>query len=77
MTDKQTDQPQANRAGHYFADWWVYVVLAGFICGLVFLTYALTLRGDVISDFGKPGTKTAPPADTAAAPAAPASTPAR
>lgn len=57
---------------HYAADWWVYVVIALFIGGLVFLTYALTLRGDVMSEFGKPGTKTAPPSSSAGAPPAPA-----
>ena len=55
---------------HYFADWWIYGVLAFFIGGLVFMTYALTLRGDVMSEFGKPGTKTAAPPSSAQAPAA-------
>lgn len=55
---------------HYLADWWIYAVLAFFIGGLIFMTYALTLRGDVISEFGKPGSKTAaPPSPPAAAPA--------
>lgn len=48
---------------HYVADWWIYAVLALFIGGLVFMTFALTLRGDVISEFGKKGEKAgAPPA---------------
>ena len=35
------------------------------------MTYFLTLRGDVINEFGKPGSHTAaPPAKSAAAPAA-------
>jgi hypothetical protein len=56
---------------HYIADWWIYAVLALFIGGLIFMTFALTLRGDVMSEFGKPGSKTAlPPAATQAAPAA-------
>jgi hypothetical protein len=55
---------------HYLADWWIYAILALFIGGLVFMTYALTLRGDVINEFGKPGSKTAAP--PSAAPAAPA-----
>lgn len=50
------------RPKHYLADWWVYAVLALFIGGLVFMTYALTLRGDVINEFGKPGSSTAAPA---------------
>ena len=54
------------RPRHYLADWWIYVVLALFIGGLVFMTYALTLRGDVINAFGKPGSKTAAPAPPAA-----------
>ena len=50
--------------------------LAFFIGGLIFMTYALTLRGDVINEFGKPGSKTAaPPSGSAPAPA-PASAPA-
>jgi len=61
---------------HYLADWWIYAVLAFFIGGLIFMTYALTLRGDVINEFGKPGSKTAaPPSGSAPAPA-PASAPA-
>jgi hypothetical protein len=56
---------------HYLADWWIYAILALFIGGLVFMTYALTLRGDVINEFGKPGSKTAaPPSAPPAAPAA-------
>jgi hypothetical protein len=60
---------------HYLADWWIYVVLAFFIGGLIFMTFALSLRGDVISEFGKPGSKTAAP-PAAGAPAAPAPAPA-
>lgn len=52
---------------HYLADWWIYAVLAFFIGGLIFMTYALTLRGDVISEFGKPGSHTAAPAGGAQA----------
>lgn len=56
---------------HYLADWWIYAVLAFFIGGLIAMTYFLTLRGDVINEFGKPGSHTAvPPAKSAAAPAA-------
>ena len=29
---------------HYLADWWIYAVLAFFVGGLIFMTYALTLR---------------------------------
>ncbi len=62
---------------HYIADWWIYAILAFFIGGLIFMTYALTLRGDVISEFGKPGSTTAvPPASTPAPAAAPAPAPA-
>lgn len=57
---------------HYVADWWIYAVLALFIGGLIFMTFALTLRGDVISEFGKKGEKAGAPAATAPAPAAPA-----
>ncbi len=39
---------------HYFADWWIYAVLALFVGGLIFMTFALTLRGDVMNEFGKP-----------------------
>ena len=39
---------------NYIADWWIYAVLAFFIGGLIFMTYALTMRGDVINEFGKP-----------------------
>ena len=46
---------------HYVADWWIYAILAFFIGGLIFMTFALTLRGDVINEFGKPGSKTAAP----------------
>jgi len=59
---------------HYFADWWIYAVLAFFIGGLIFMVFALELRGEAMSEFGKPGSRTAPP--SAAAPAAPASAPA-
>ena len=55
---------------HYVADWWIYAVLALFIGGLVFTTFALTLRGDVTSEFGKKGEKAGAPAATAPAPAA-------
>ena len=61
---------------HYVADWWIYAVLALFIGGLVFMTFALTLRGDVISEFGKKGEMAGAPAATAPAPAAPAAAPA-
>ena len=61
---------------HYVADWWIYAILAFFIGGLIFMTYALTLRGDVISDFGKPGSKTAAPAAKGAPAPAQASQPA-
>ncbi len=62
---------------HYFADWWIYAVLAFFIGGLIFMTYALTLRGEVMNEFGKPGSRTAAPSSsntptTAPAAAAPA-----
>lgn len=61
------------RPKHYLADWWIYAVLALFIGGLIFMTYALTLRGDVMNEFGKPGSKTAaPPSSTPAAAPAPA-----
>jgi len=59
---------------HYFADWWIYAILAFFIGGLIFMTYALTLRGDVMTEFGKPGSKTAAPPSSAPA-TAPASAP--
>ncbi|HMM53881.1 MAG TPA: hypothetical protein PKC23_02555 [Candidatus Desulfobacillus sp.] len=72
--DKQTK--------HYVADWWVYLGLAFFIGGLIAMTYFLTLRGDAINEFGKPGSHTEmptvkAPAGTAqaaqqAAPASPA-----
>lgn len=55
---------------HYLADWWIYAILAFFVGGLIFMTYALTLRGDVISEFGRKGGKAAP-----AAAAPPAATP--
>ncbi len=62
---------------NYLADWWIYAVLAFFVGGLIFMTYALTLRGDVMSEFGKPGSKTAaPPSSSASAPAAAAPAPA-
>lgn len=71
MQDDQMDNTQqkneGSKAAHLLADWWVYAFLAIFICGLVFLTYALTLRGDVINEFGKPGSKTAPPQITSQA----------
>ena len=59
---------------HYLADWWIYAILAFFIGGLIFMTYALTLRGDVMTEFGKPGSKTAAPPSSAPA-TAPASAP--
>ena len=59
---------------HYVADWWIYAILAFFIRGLIFMTFALTLRGDVITEFGKPGSKTAAPPSSAPA-TAPASAP--
>ncbi|MBZ0125470.1 MAG: hypothetical protein K8F32_03770 [Rhodocyclaceae bacterium] len=64
---------------NYLADWWIYAVLAFFVGGLIFMTYALTLRGDVMSEFGKPGSKTAAPPSGASTPppaSAPASAPA-
>ncbi|MBM3390410.1 MAG: hypothetical protein FJY34_00320 [Betaproteobacteria bacterium] len=61
---------------HYAADWWVYIVLALFIGGLIFMTYMLTIRGDVMNEFGKPGSKTALPPAAQSAPAAPAAAPA-
>lgn len=77
MSEKSTERPYSQTAEdkhpkHYAADWWIYVVLALFIGGLVFLTYAVMLRGDVMSNFGKAEdkTKTAPPS------AAPAQAPA-
>lgn len=58
---------------NYLADWWIYAVLAFFVGGLIFMTYALTLRGEVMSEFGKPGSKTAaPPSSNPAAAPAPA-----
>lgn len=60
----QTEEDKQPR--HYFADWWVYLLLVFFIGGLVFLTYALTLRGDVINEFGKPSGKAAAPGASAA-----------
>ena len=61
---------------NYLADWWIYAILAFFIGGLIFMTYALTLRGDVINEFGKPGSNTAVPPSSAPAPAAAAPAPA-
>jgi hypothetical protein len=60
---------------NYLADWWIYVVLAFFVGGLIAMTYFLTLRGDVINEFGKPGSKTAAPPSSAPA-SAPAPAPA-
>ena len=60
---------------HYLADWWIYAILAFFIGGLIFMTFALTLRGDVMNEFGKPGSKTEAPTGSAPAPT-PAATPA-
>lgn len=72
MSEK-TQRPHAQtaedkQAKHYAADWWIYLVLALFIGGLVFLTYAVILRGDAMSNVGKPGSPTAPPASAAPAP---------
>ncbi len=61
---------------HYLADWWIYAVLAFFIGGLIFMTFALELRGEAMSEFGKPGSKTAVPPSTAPAAPAPAPAPA-
>ena len=62
---------------HYLADWWVYALLAFFIGGLIFMVFALELRAEAMNEFGKPGSKTAPPSAAAPAiPAAPASAPA-
>lgn len=59
------------RPKHYLADWWIYAVIAFFVGGLIFMTYALTLRGDVIKEFGKPGSQTAVPSAGSAAAGAP------
>ncbi|MBL8502775.1 MAG: hypothetical protein JNL78_05005 [Rhodocyclaceae bacterium] len=72
MSEK-TQRPHAQtaedkQAKHYAADWWIYLVLALFIGGLVFLTYAVILRGDAMSNVGKSGSPTAPPASAAPAP---------
>lgn len=61
---------------HYIADWWIYAILAFFVGGLIFMTFALTLRGDVMSEFGKPGSKTAAPTTSSAPAPAPAPAPA-
>lgn len=61
---------------HYFADWWIYALLAFFIGGLIFMTFALELRGEAMSEFGKPGSKTAMPSSPAPAAPAPAPAPA-
>ncbi|MBA3904523.1 MAG: hypothetical protein C0522_12790 [Rhodocyclaceae bacterium] len=47
------EQEEQRKAKHLLADWWIYVFFAFFIGGLFFLTYALTLRGDIINDFEK------------------------
>jgi hypothetical protein len=60
---------------NYLADWWIYAILAFFIGGLIFMTFALTLRGDVMNEFGKPGSKTEVPGAVQSAPA-PAAAPA-
>lgn len=75
MSEKSTERPHSQTAEdkhpkHYAADWWIYVVLALFIGGLVFLTYAVILRGEVMTNFGKTEDKAAPPS------AAPAQAPA-
>jgi len=72
MKEQTSGRPHAQTAEdkkpeHYAADWWIYLALAIFIGGLVFLTYALTLRGEVMSEFGKPAGQS--PAAPAAAPA--------
>ena len=72
MSEK-TQRPHAQTAEdkqprHYAADWWIYLVLALFIGGLVFLTYAVILRGDVMSNVGKPDGPAAPPSSAAPAP---------
>jgi hypothetical protein len=61
----ENDKQEPHKVGHFLADWWIYAVLAAFIGGLVFLTYAVVLRGEVMTDFGKPGARTAPPPGTA------------
>ncbi|MBE7423446.1 MAG: hypothetical protein HS110_13595 [Zoogloeaceae bacterium] len=61
---------------HYVADWWIYAVLALFIGGLVFMTFALTLRGDTINEFGKKAEKAAAAPASSAAPAPSAGAPA-
>jgi hypothetical protein len=66
MSLKSTERPhpqtaEDNHPKHYAADWWIYVVLALFIGGLVFLTYAVMLRGEVMTNFGKTEDKAAPP----------------
>lgn len=64
------------QAKNYFADWWIYLILAFFVGGLIAMTYFLTLRGDAIHEFGKPGSHTAAPSGTAQAAAPPATAPA-
>lgn len=84
MSLKSTEPPhpqtaEDNHPKHYAADWWVYLVLALFIGGLVFLTYAVMLRGEVMTNFGKTESKAAPPTSSAPAPtptASPAPAPA-
>lgn len=71
MSEKSSARPHPQTAEdkhpkHYAADWWIYLVLALFICGLVFLTYAVMLRGEAITNFGK---DTAAPPSKAQAPA--------
>ena len=66
MSEKSIERPHPQMEDdkhpkHYAADWWIYVVLALFIGGLVFLTYAVMLRGDVMANFGKTEDKAAPP----------------
>lgn len=66
--NQATQRPHAQTAEdkkpeHYAADWWIYLALAIFIGGLVFLTYALTLRGEVMSEFGKTDSRSAAAAE--------------
>lgn len=67
-------QEKQSKAKHLLADWWIYVFFAFFIGGLFFLTYALTLRGDIINDFGKKKHSAVPAPVYASAQAAPGRT---
>lgn len=72
MSKTPTERPHAQTAedkkpAHYLADWWIYAVLGLFICGLIFLTYAVILRGEVMTEFGKPAAGSAPAQGNAAA----------